>query len=116
MKKLYYLGKAEYLKNDEDFKSCYIIEKDIKNITKSDDYKVSNEQIPHTTFMDAYFFDTAEGGSLLLNPLRTDKYYFFNLNENTINGILNQTSKDEAIGDIDLFLVVFKELNTLVKV
>lgn len=116
MKKLYYLGKAEYLKNDENFTSCYITEKNIKNIVESEDYTVFNEHIPHSTFMDAYFFDTSDGGSLLLNPLRTDKFYFFSLDEKTIKRILSQSSKEDAIGDLDLFLVIFKELNTLVKI
>lgn len=116
MKNLYYLGKAQYLKHDEDFKSCYIIENDIKNIIHSLDYKVNNEQIPHHTFMNAYFFDTEDSGTLLLNPLRSDKFYFFNLDEKTIKGILNQSSIEDAIGDLNLFLVVFKDLNTLEKV
>jgi hypothetical protein len=113
MDKLYYLGKAEYLKYNEDFKLPHIVVSNISDFVISNNYIPIEKTVPHKSILDVYLYETEGKGIILSNPIRTDKYFYFTLNQKTLNNILSKTSVQDSVGDIDLFLVVLKEMNLL---
>lgn len=116
MNKLYYLGKAEYLKHDEDFKLPHITESNIQNFVILNDYNTIEQSVAHKSILDVYLCEFEDQGFILANPIRTDKYFYFKLNEKTLQNILSKTSNQDSVGDIDLFLLVLKEVNLLERI
>lgn len=112
MNKLYYLGNAEYLKQEEKFELPHIKEKNVRNII-IDDYKPLFKQISHKSILDVYLCLFEEKGIIFANPSRTEDFFFFNLNKKTVDEILNKDVSCVALGDEEKFLVVLKEINYL---
>lgn len=116
MNKLYYLGKAEYLKHNEDFKLPHIVESDIHNFVILNNYNPIEQTVAHKSILDVYLCEFEGQGIILANPIRTDKYFYFKLNEKTLKNILSKTSNQDSVGDLDLFLLVLKEVNLLERI